>query len=429
MMLANTIFAGRLGPEELAGVAVGGSYYQMFWLFGLGVLMSVSPIVAHAYGGGRDEEVGRRFRQAVWLALMLAVPLVGLLACVEPMLRWFGTDARAIPHAAGYVYAMCFGMPAMLVFLAHRYTSEGIGWTRPVIYTAVVGLSTNIAGNWLFTLGNLGIPSQGARGCGIATALACWAMLATMHVYQRRHEIYRKFGLFERFDRPDRTALSEILALGLPISGSVVSEGALFAVAALLMSTLGTEIVAAHQVALSYASLMFMIPLSLHSATTIHVGHQVGRGDIVAGRNAGWAGIVMCGFIMALSSLVILAARDGIVAAYTSDPDVRALAAWLLLFVAVFQVPDGLQVGAAGALRGFKDANVPMALNFTAYWLIGFPAAWWFGIRQGYGPSGIWAGLIAGLATCAVFLILRYRRVSHARISAALIGTAAEKPA
>ena len=112
---------------------------------------------------------------------MLAVPLVGLLACVEPMLRWFGTDARAIPHAAGYVYAMCFGMPAMLVFLAHRYTSEGIGWTRPVMYTAVVGLSTNIAGNWLFTLGGLGIPSQGARGCGIATALACWAMLATMH--------------------------------------------------------------------------------------------------------------------------------------------------------------------------------------------------------------------------------------------------------
>jgi MATE family multidrug resistance protein len=420
MMLVNTVVAGRIGPEALAGVAVGGSYYQMFWLFGLGVLMSVSPIVAHAYGAGRDEEVGRRFRQAVWLAMMLAVPLVGLLACVEPMLRWFGTDARAIPQAAGYVYAMCFGMPAMLVFLAHRYTSEGIGWTRPVMYTAAVGLATNIAGNWLFALGGFGIPPQGARGCGIATALACWAMLATMHAYQRRHAIYRKFGLFERFDRPDRAALSEILALGLPISGSVFSEGALFAVAALLMSTLGTEIVAAHQVAISYASLMFMIPLSLHSATTIHVGHQLGRGDIVAGRNAGWSGISMCGIIMALSSLVILAARDGIVAAYTTDLDVRALAAWLLLFVALFQVPDGLQVGAAGALRGFKDAKLPMALNFTAYWLIGFPAAWWFGIHEGHGPSGIWAGLIAGLVTCAVFLILRYRGISHARMNAAL---------
>jgi MATE family, multidrug efflux pump len=414
MMLANTVFAGRLGPEPLAGVAVGGSYYQMFWLFGLGVLMSISPIVAHAYGGGRDAEVGRRFRQGVWLALMLAVPLVGALACVRPLLVWFGTDARAIPHAAGYVHAMCFGMPAMLVFLAHRYTSEGIGWTRPVMYTAAVGLSTNILGNWLFTLGHLGIPSQGAHGAGIATALASWAMLVTMHLYQRRHAIYRRFGLFERFESPDRRAIREILALGVPIAGSVVSEGALFAVAALLMSTLGTVQVAAHQVAISYASLMFMIPLSLHSATTIHVGHQVGRGDVAAGRNAGWSGIAMCGLVMALSSLVILAAREHIAAAYTTDLAVRGLAAWLLIFVAAFQVPDGLQVGAAGALRGFKDAHVPMTLNFSAYWLIGFPAAWWFGIHRQFGPSGIWAGLIAGLVTCAACLLLRYRQVSGA---------------
>jgi MATE family multidrug resistance protein len=418
MMVVNTVAAGRLGPEPLAGVAVGNSYYQMFWLFGLGVLMSISPIVAHAYGAGRDGEVGHRFRQGTWLSLMLAVPLVAALACVEPLLDWFGTDPRAIPHAAGYVYAMCFGMPAMLVFLAHRYTSEGIGWTRPVMYTAAVGLAVNILGNGLFTLGAFGIPSQGARGCGIATALACWAMLVTMHVYQRRHPVYRRFGLFERFERPDARAIRDILGLGLPIAGSVVSEGALFAVAALLMSTLGTVIVAAHQVAISYASLMFMIPLSLHSATTIHVGHQVGRGDVAGGRDAGWSGIAMCAIVMAMSSLVLLVAREPIAAAYTSDAAVRGLAVWLLLFVAVFQVPDGLQVGTAGALRGFKDATVPMALNFAAYWLVGFPAAWWFGIKLRIGPSGIWAGLIAGLVTCAVFLLLRYRHVTRARLRA-----------
>ena len=413
MMVTNTLMAGRLGPGPLAGVAVGGSYYQMFWLFGLGVLMSMSPLAAHAYGAGRDLEVGHRYRQGVWLALMLAVPLVALLACVVPVLTWFGTDPAAIPHAAGYVYAMCFGMPAMLVFLAHRYTSEGIGWTRPVMYTAIVGLSTNILGNLVFTRGVFGLPSFGATGCGIATALACWAMLTAMHVYQRRHPVYRRFALFERFGRPEPGMLREILGLGLPISGSVVSEGALFVVAALLMSTLGTAVVAAHQIALSYASLMFMIPLALHSATTIHVGHQLGRGDRVGGRNAGWSGIVMCGVVMSVSSLVVLLARDAIASAFTIDPVVHTLAVWLLLFVAAFQIPDGLQVGAAGALRGFKDAHVPMALNFTAYWLIGFPAAWWFGIHEGYGPSGIWAGLIAGLATCAVFLIWRYARISR----------------
>lgn len=413
MMLTNTVMAGRLGPEPLAGVAVGGSYYQMFWLFGLGVLMSISPIVAHAYGAGRDEEVGRRFRQGLWLSQMLAIPLLGGLLCVKPVLGWFGTDPRAIPHAAGYVYAMCFGMPAMLAFLAHRYTSEGIGWTRPVMYTAMVGLSVNFTGNWLFTLGSLGFPSLGATGCGISTALAYWSMLVTMHLYQRRHVVYARFRLFAQVEDPDSRALREILALGLPIAGSVVSEGGLFAVAALLMSTLGTEIVAAHQIAINYASLMFMIPLSLHSATTIHVGHQAGRGDAAAARLAGWAGIAMCGMIMALSSLVVLAARHGIAAAYTSDPGVRALAAGLLLFVAIFQIPDGLQVGAAGALRGFKDAKLPMALNFAAYWLIGFPLAWWFGIHQRVGPAGIWAGLIAGLFVCAVLLLWRYQRISR----------------
>ena len=419
MMLTNTLMAGRLGPGPLAGVAVGGSYYQMFWLFGLGVLMSMSPLAAHAYGAGRDLEVGHRYRQGIWLALMLAVPLVALLACVVPVLTWFGTDPAAIPHAAGYVYAMCFGMPAMLVFLAHRYTSEGIGWTRPVMYTALVGLSTNIAGNLVFTRGAFGLPAFGATGCGIATALACWAMLITMHIYQRRHPVYQRFALFEPIGRPEPGMLREILGLGLPISGSVVSEGALFVVAALLMSTLGTTEVAAHQIALSYASLMFMIPLALHSATTIHVGHQLGRGDRVAGRNAGWSGIAMCGVVMSVSSIVVLLARDGIASAFTTDPVVHDLAVWLLLFVAAFQIPDGLQVGAAGALRGFKDAHVPMALNFTAYWLIGFPAAWWFGIHEHYGPSGIWAGLIAGLTACALLLIWRYARTSRLDVAPA----------
>src|SRR6202008_2772925 len=132
------------------------------------------------------------------------------------------------------------------------------------------------------------------------------------------------------------------------------------------------------------------------SATTIHVGHQVGRGDLVASRYAGWTGIAMCGAIMAVSAVVVLFARHGIAALYTTDPGVRALGAALLLFVAMFQLPDGLQVGSAGALRGFKDAQVPMALNFFSYWIVGFPAAWWFGIHLGAGPSGIWSGLVIG---------------------------------
>jgi MATE family multidrug resistance protein len=412
MGLTNTMAAGRVGPEPLAGVAVGVSYYQIFWLAGLGILMSLSALVAHAYGAGEDREVGHRLRQGLWLSQMIALPLLVPLLFVEPVLEWFGTDPRTIPHASAYVHTLCFGMPAMMAYLVHRYTTEGIGWTRPIMFTAAIGLAVNIAANWIFTLGNLGVPSLGARGCAIATVLAQWTMLVSMHVYQRRHAVYHRFELFSRFEWPQRKTLRDILAFGLPIGGSVVSEGAMFAVAGLLMSTLGTEIVAAHQIALTWGAIMFMVPLAFHSATTVHVGHKLGAGDPAAGRFAGWSGITMCAMFMAASAVVIVLANDWIPRLFTADPDVRLLAAGLLLFVAVFHVPDGVQVGAAGALRGFKDARVPMVLNFVAYWLIGFPVAWWLGIHGDHGPRGIWIGLIFGLFSCAVLLSLRFRQVS-----------------
>jgi MATE family multidrug resistance protein len=374
--------------------------------------MAVPPLVAHAYGAGRDLEVGHRFRQALWLSQMLALPLVLALLAVTPVLTWFGVDGRTVPHATSYVQTMCFGMPAMLAYLAHRYTTEGIGWTRPIMFTAALGLGVNILGNWVFTLGNLGVSSLGSQGCAIASVMAQWSMLIGMHLYQRRHHIYRRFGLFDRFEWPARATLGSLLALGLPIGGSVISEGAIFSVASLLMGTLGTEIVAAHQIALTWGAIMFMVPLAFHSATTIHVGHRVGAGDVLGARFAGWSGIAMCALFMSGSALVIVAANEQIPVLFTTDPDVRLLAAGLLLLVAIFHVPDGIQVGAAGALRGFKDAHVPMALNFVSYWLVGFPVAWWLGIHAAHGPRGIWAGLILGLFTCAILLTLRYRRVS-----------------
>jgi MATE family multidrug resistance protein len=293
------------------------------------------------------------------------------------------------------------------------------------MFTAVLGLAVNVLGNWVFTLGHLGVPSLGARGCALATVMAQWSMLAAMHLYQRRHPVYRPFALFARWEWPEWRTLRGTLAFGLPIGGSVVSEGAMFAIAGLLMSTLGTEIVAAHQIALTWGAMMFMVPLAFHSATTVHVGHKLGAGNPAAGRFAGWSGIAMCAVFMAVSAVVIVLTNRHIPALFTGDPEVRALAAGLLLFVALFHVPDGVQVGAAGALRGFKDARWPMAWNFVAYWLVGFPVAWWLGIHEHHGPRGIWAGLIIGLFACALLLSLRYRQVADRAVSRHLAATAA----
>jgi MATE family multidrug resistance protein len=240
-----------------------------------------------------------------------------------------------------------------------------------------------------------------------------WLILAVMCTYVRRHRVYRPYAPLRLFERPDSRRIREILALALPISGSVLAEGALFSSAALIMGTFGAVVMAAHAIAINYAALMFMVPLALHSATTIHVGHKVGRGDPAAGRFAGWVGIGLCAAIMAVSATVLTFARADIAALYTADRAVLTLATDLLLFAAIFQVADGLQVGAAGALRGFKDARIPMTFNIFSYWVVAFPLAWWHGVAQQHGPRAVWLALIVGLFLCALLLASRFAFITR----------------
>lgn len=412
MGFTDTVMAGRLSAQDLAAVAIGSAFHIFFYLAGLGTLMAMSPLVAHTYGAGHGERVGPLARQALWLSQIIALALIVPMLFVKPILVAIGIAPEIVPKAQGFVYAICCGLPAIMAFLALRFVSEGIGWTRPIMFTAIVGLVSNVIGCYVFMYGKLGFPALGAVGTGVSNALVMWIMFAVMLRYVRRHRIYHPLGLFSHFDWPRPKVLGEILTLGLPIGGAVLSEGALFVAAAFIMGTMGATVVAAHQIALNYAALMFMIPLSLHSATTIHVGHALGRGDFAGGRFAGFAGIAMCGGFMACSALVILFLGPQIAALYTEDPAVRTLAAGLLLMAAIFQISDGLQVGGAGALRGFKDARVPMLLSLLAYWGVGFPLAYGLGVVANLGPRSVWVGLIAGLTVCALLLNLRYYRIS-----------------
>jgi MATE family multidrug resistance protein len=210
-----------------------------------------------------------------------------------------------------------------------------------------------------------------------------------------------------------------VLALGLPIAASVEAEAGLFAGTALIMATLGATQVAGHQIAINYAATMFMVPLAFHSATTIRVGQALGRGEARQARRAGWTGIGMCGLFMLMSALVLFLFRDRIAAFYTTDPELLPLATALLTMAMVFQVSDGLQVGAAGALRGFKDTRIPMLMNVASYWLLAFPMAWYAGVHARLGPIAVWGALIVGLTVTALLLNLRFMRVSNRGVAAA----------
>ncbi len=419
MTTADTVMAGRLGASQLAAVALGANYLGFFYLGGLGMLMALSPTVAHAVGGGRDREAGGFFRQALWLSLVVsAVVLVGL-SFVHPVLRAVGAAPEVAALASRYVGAVAFGVPAMFAFLALRFSSEGIGWTRPILFTAVLAFGVNVFGNWVFINGRFGMPALGAVGCGVATALTQWLILGVLWLYIRRHRVYRPYAPLARFEGPDPARLREILVLGLPICGSVLAEGALFASAGLMTASFGATVVAAHAIAINLAALMFMVPLSVHSATTIHVGHRAGAGRWACARDAGWIGAGLCVATMVVSAVVLVLAREGIAALYSTDVAVIAMAAGLLTYAALFQVADGLQVGMAGALRGFKDARVPMWLCVAAYWGVGFPLAWGLGVVAGRGAPAIWLGLIAGLFTAATLLTLRWRYVTARAVAAA----------
>jgi multidrug resistance protein, MATE family len=413
MVFADTVMAGQLGARELAGLAVGVSYYNLFMYIGFGLLMAISPSIAHAYGADDTHGATRYLRQSWWLVLALSVLLVTGLLQADWVLPAIGITPDTLPIAIGYVHAITWGVPGMLAFLALRYASEGLGRTKPIMYIGFLGLTLNVIGNYVFMYGKYGLPRLGAVGCAVATAISLWVMFLAMLLHMRMHRAYRPFAFFARIERPDLKVIRELVRIGAPIAGSVLAEGGLFVTAALMIGAMGAVTVGAHQIALNYASFMFMMPLAISSATTIHVGHTLGRGEVQAGRIAGLLGIGLCASVMAVSALCIVLFDHEIAGLYTRDPAVRELAARLLLMAALFQLSDGVQVGAAGALRGFKDTTVPMALCVFSYWVVGFSLAYMLGVRQGGGPVYVWVGLTVGLTVSAVLLVARYLYVSR----------------
>ena len=293
-----------------------------------------------------------------------------------------------------------------------RLFSEGIGRTRPVLLVSLPGLVVNIVANYVLIFGHWGFAALGATGCGIATALGMLTLLIGMITVLLLDCSYRGYGLFLHCDWPDWRIVRPLLALGLPIGISLFLETAVFAAVALLLGTLGAVAAAAHQVTLNVAAMTFMIPLGLSMATTVRVGHALGRGDPGAARFSGFTGIGLSGLFMAVMAVLMLIGHQGIARLYTTDSAVMVVAASLLQLAALFQISDGLQVGALGALRGLQDTRWPMLIVLVAYWLIAFPLGWLLGVYWGWGPNGPWIGLIAGLTTAAILLNLRFWRLS-----------------
>jgi MATE family multidrug resistance protein len=355
----------------------------------------------------------RYVRQSWWLILVLTCLFVVGLWQIDWVLPLLGVAPQIVAPASDFVHALSFGMPALLGFLALRFASEGLGLTRPIMYIGCSALLFNIVGNWLLIYGKFGLPRLGATGCAVATAMGYWLEFVVLLLVMRSGRSFRPLQLFSAIEAPRWPVLRELLLLGVPIAGSLIAEGGLFVAAAFLMAGMGTMVSAAHQIAINYCTFTFMVPLAISSATTIHVGQLLGRGQVAAARAAGAAGMGCCAGVMLLAAGSMVAFNEPIARLYTNDVQVQAVAATLLLVAALFQGFDGLQVGAAGALRGFKDTALPMLCCVVSYWAVGFALAYITGVRWQLGPSFVWYGLTAGLIVAAVLLVARYRYISR----------------
>lgn len=410
MRFTDTVFAGRLSAVDLAGVSVGGDLWVPVFLFIMGVLLAVSPTVAHQFGAGETGRIGHTVRQAAWLALLFTLPGIVILVKGEALLHFIGVAPEIIPLAGGYLDAIVWGLPAIALYYVLRLASEAISHTRPLLIVAAVGLLLNIFADWVLMYGKLGFPALGAIGTGYATAIVQWAMLLVMLWYVLRASVYKPFRLFEKFEWPQFAEMWSLVKLGVPIAVSIFMEGSLFSAVGLLVATLGATIVAGHTIAINWTALMFMVPLGLAGGITVRVGQALGRGDSAAARFSGWSGMIVCTGFMGFSSVLLLLFPELIVGLYTTDPEVTRVALSLLLVAVAFQVFDGLQVGVAGVLRGYKDTRIPMFYTVIAYWLLGFPAAWYLGIHLQLGAPFVWVGLIVGLFIAGVLMTVRFLR-------------------
>ncbi len=413
MGLTDAIMSGLLGAKTLAGVAVGSSVWAPVFLFSLGVIMAQSPTTAHLYGEGKLAHIGRYARQMAWLSVVIGVLGLLLLRDAVPFMQAIHIEPEIVPVADGYLKAIAWGLPGICLYQVLRFTSEGMGRTRVLLGVAIAGLALNAVLDYVFMYGKLGLPAMGATGTGYATAVTQWAMFLTMLLYMRHREHYRPLELFARFDTPELVLQRELLWLGVPMAIGIFMESSLFSGVGLIMGTLGTDIVAAHQIALNYASFVFMVPMSISLAISVRVGHALGAGDRAGARLAGLTGIGLCMCFEVLSALSMLLIPGLIVSVYTRDPAVSAIAVSLLYMGAVMQLSDGLQVSAMGALRGYKDTRIPMLITVLAYWGVGFPLAWVFGIPLHLSPAMIWAGFLAGLTVAAVLLTARFLKQSR----------------
>ena len=423
MGVVDTIMVGRVSAQALAAVALGNVYVFSACSFGMGTLMALDPVVAQAVGAGDDVAVTRGVQRGIILAVALAIPSSLLLLPADYLLHLARQQPSVIPDAAGYSVIQVLGLLPFYLFIALRQTLQAMHRTFAIVAVIVAANLVNLLLNWVLVFGHWGMPAMGAVGSSWATALSRWFMVLGLLLLGWRHI---KPHLVHWSPEVFRLApLKRMLALGAPIGVQHQLEFGIFGVVGLLMGAISVDAIAGHQVALSLAAFVFMVPLGISGAAAVLVGNAVGRGDPQGVRRAAAAGLMIGALFMALSTLAMVTQPALFARTYTNQASVIAVAVALIPLAGMFQVFDGLQVVSIGILRGVADTFGPMVINIVGFWLLGLPISVWLGFRTSLGPRGLWFGLVVGLAAVSLILLARV----HNRLRGSIQRVAIDTPA
>ena len=403
--LSDNAFIGRVGTVELAAAAFTHSLFGLFYLVGIGLLLPVAVLTARDHGSGNDADCAAWLRHGKALAFAVGCTAFMLLVALSTQLHRFGQPAEVVAVMKPFFLLIGASLVPVLYFQVQRQYLDALGrpWVGTSILLADIGLNALL--NWIFIWGHLGAPALGLTGSGLATLLARLLAVGMIGLWLRRTPggSGAKCGW-------ERARFHEMLAIGLPAAGCLLFESGAFGTAALMMGWLGAVALAAHQIALSCAALTFMVPLGLSMATSIRISRARGEGRNELLRPIGFGSLGFASVLMLMFATVFMTGGALLARGFTADGAVISLAAQLLIVAALFQLFDGGQVVASGALRGLTDVKLPTLITFVAYWLISLPVAYLLAFRWGFGPVGVWIGLASGLFSAAVLLIWRLQR-------------------
>ncbi|MGG3476047.1 MATE family efflux transporter [Peribacillus frigoritolerans] len=416
MTFFDVMMSGQYSTQDVAGVSIGSSLWTPVYTGLSGILIALTPVVSQLVGSRQSKSVSYSVMQAIYLAVALAliILIIGAFS-LNPVLNAMDLEDSVHMVAHDYLIALSLGIIPLFIYNALRAFIDALGQTRISMIITLCALPVNVLFNYLLIYGKFGFPELGGVGSGYATAITYWLIALVAILVVIKINPFSTYQVFTEFFRVSWKEWKALLLIGIPIGLAIFFETSIFSAVTLLMSKYDTVTIASHQIAMNFASLLYMIPLSISMALTIVIGFEIGASRYKDAKEYSWIGISMALTMSLVLSTILFLFREPVAFLYTKDHEVMMLTSHFLIYAIFFQISDALQAPIQGILRGYKDVNVTFAMSLISYWILGLPIGYFFAKFTDMGAFGYWIGLISGLALGAIGLAARLRFIQQVK--------------